>query len=367
MPSEQLADPDSKFIELNGLNVHDKQAGTGGPLIVLLHGFASNTDSWRKVVQPLSTLGTVVAYDRPAFGLTERPLDETLRRWPGPNPYGADAQADQLVALIEALGFDKAILVGNSAGGTIAMHTALRHPERVQGIVFVDPAIYTGGGVPAWLKPILRTPGLSRLGPLLTRNIASRGDALIKQAWHDPAKITPDDICDLPQTHAGRRLGSRAVGVHAGRPQSEVGRARRRISAHRRWSSPAMMTASCPPSRASASPASCRMPSWWSSRTAATYRKRNARSHSWNATTRSSSRQLPLKRMRLRLQRWEGQLPVQPDQTALHRGGHGFGPALHVELGEDVADVRLDGVFGEAELQANRLVAAPGRQQLQHL
>ena len=194
MPSEQLADPDSKFIELNGLNVHTEQAGTGGPLIVLLHGFASNTDSWRKVVQPLSKLGTVVAYDRPAFGLTERPLDETLRRWPGPNPYGADAQADQLVGLIQALGFDKAILVGNSAGGTIAMHTALRHPERVQGIVFVDPAIYTGGGLPAWLKPILRTPGLSRLGPLLTRNIASRGDALIKQAWHDPAKITPEDI-----------------------------------------------------------------------------------------------------------------------------------------------------------------------------
>jgi hypothetical protein len=60
-------------------------------------------------------------------------------------------------------------------------------------------------------------------------------------------------------------------------------------------------------------------------------------------------------------------LPVQPDQTALHRDGHGFGPTLHVELGEDVADVRLDGVFGQTELQANRLVAAAGRQQFQHL
>jgi pimeloyl-ACP methyl ester carboxylesterase len=194
MPPEQLADLDSKFIELNGLNVHYQHAGTDGPLIVLLHGFASNTASWRKVLQPLSELGTVVAYDRPAFGLTERPLGKALREWSGLNPYSADAQVDQLVALIEALGFAKAILVGNSAGGTIAMHTALRHPKRVQGIVFVDPAIYTGGGMPDWLKPLLRTPGLNRLGPLLSRNIVSRGDNLIRLAWHDPDKITPEDI-----------------------------------------------------------------------------------------------------------------------------------------------------------------------------
>ncbi len=193
-PPEQLADPDSRFVEVNGLRLHYKLMGSGRPLILLLHGFGANTSSWRKVMGPLAELGTVVAYDRPGFGLTERPLGDDLRAWPGPNPYSADAQADQAVALIQALGFEQAILVGNSAGGTVAMHTYLRHPAVVQGLVFVDAAIYTGGGAPGWIKPLLRTPQMRRLGPLVSRSLAAQGDRLLELAWHDPGRITPEDI-----------------------------------------------------------------------------------------------------------------------------------------------------------------------------
>ncbi len=70
---EQLADADSKFIQVNGLNVHYKIYGQGEPVIVLLHGFGASLFSWREVTGPLSKLGAVIAYDRPAFGLTERP------------------------------------------------------------------------------------------------------------------------------------------------------------------------------------------------------------------------------------------------------------------------------------------------------
>lgn len=192
-PPEQLADPDSRFIEVNGLRLHYKLAGSGRPLILLLHGFGANTSSWRKVMGPLAELGTVVAYDRPGFGLTGRPLGDALRAWPGPNPYSADAQADQAVALIQALGFEQAILVGNSAGGTVAMYTYLRHPARVQGLVFVDAAIYTGGA-PDWIKPLLRTPQMQRLGPLVSRGQVAQGDRLLQLAWHDPGRITPEDV-----------------------------------------------------------------------------------------------------------------------------------------------------------------------------
>lgn len=193
-PAEQLADPDSRFIELNGLTTHYKIAGGGEPLILLLHGFGANLSSWSRVMAPLAELGAVVAYDRPAFGLTERPVGAELAAWPGANPYSPNAQADLVAALIAALGYEQAILVGNSAGGTIAMHTYLRHPERVQGIVFVDAAIYTGGGAPGWIKPLLRTPQMNRLGPLVTRSLTTQGDRLISAAWHDPTKLTPEDI-----------------------------------------------------------------------------------------------------------------------------------------------------------------------------
>ena len=81
-PVSELADPDSQFIEINNLQVHYKKAGNGEPVFILLHGFGASTFSWREVIDPLSAIGTVIAYDRPAFGLTERPME-----WEGDNPY----------------------------------------------------------------------------------------------------------------------------------------------------------------------------------------------------------------------------------------------------------------------------------------
>lgn len=187
-PVEELADPDSLFIEVNGLNVHYKIEGSGEPLFILLHGFGASTYSWQKVQEKLSLYGgTAVAFDRPAFGLTERPL-----QWEGQNPYSPEAQTDLVVGLMDKLGFQQAILVGNSAGGTVAAYTAIRYPGRVQALVLVDAAIYTGGGAPGWVKPLLKMPQMRHLGPLIARNILGRGNNLIQQAWHDPSKITAD-------------------------------------------------------------------------------------------------------------------------------------------------------------------------------
>ena len=189
VPAEQLADPDSRFatVGADGVKLHYKIAGSGAPAMILLHGFGASTFSWREVMAPLAELGTVVAYDRPAFGLTERPLPGD---WAGDSPYGAEAQVEQLIGLMDLLNIREAILIGNSAGGTVAVQTALRYPDRVAALVLVDPAIYTSGGAPAWIRPLLRTPQLRRIGPLLVRRIGSQGMQILEQAWHDPGKIT---------------------------------------------------------------------------------------------------------------------------------------------------------------------------------
>ena len=187
VPPEQLADPDSRFIEVNGITVHYKMAGSGRPALVLLHGFAASTFSWREVIGPMSEWGTVVAFDRPGFGLTERPL-----RWTGRSPYSPEAQADLTVGLMDALGIERAVLVGNSAGGTVALLTALTYPERVEALVLVSPAVYVGGGTPGWLRPFLNTPQMRHLGPLLARQIQDWGVDFARSAWHDPSKLTPE-------------------------------------------------------------------------------------------------------------------------------------------------------------------------------
>jgi len=188
LPPQQLADPDSLFIEVNGFDVHYKMLGQGEPALVLLHGFGSSTFSWREVMAPLTQFGKVVAFDRPAFGLTERPLPGT---WKGENPYTLDASVSLTIALLDKLGVNKAILVGNSAGGTIATLTALRYPQRVEALILVSPAVYGGGGSPSWIRPLLGLPQVRRLGPLFVRYLVGRLEASLPSAWHDPSKITP--------------------------------------------------------------------------------------------------------------------------------------------------------------------------------
>ena len=191
VPERELADPDSRFVEINGLNVHYKEMGQGEPVFILLHGFGASEFSWREVVEPLSRSGRVIAYDRPAFGLTERPLEGN---WTGTNPYSVQGNVELLDGLMDELGVEKAILVGNSAGGEVAAAYALEHPERVQGLVLVDPAVGKGnrGPVPQWASSLMAIPQIRNLAPLLVRTIAGdMGNDTIRMAWHDPSRIEP--------------------------------------------------------------------------------------------------------------------------------------------------------------------------------
>jgi pimeloyl-ACP methyl ester carboxylesterase len=188
-PIAELADADSMFMEINGLSVHYKTMGSGEPLFVLLHGFGASLYSWHAVMEPFSELGRVFTYDCPAFGLTGRPLE-----WEGENPYSLEAQVNLLLAMLDDFAVGQVILVGNSAGGTVAIQFTLDHPERVQALILVDPAVYAGGGAPAWTRPLLRTPQMRHLGPLIARQIQARGPDLLDLAWYDPSRIPAESM-----------------------------------------------------------------------------------------------------------------------------------------------------------------------------
>lgn len=190
-----LATVDSKFAGVAGLRVHyhDTNPAADGPALVLLHGFGFNVLSWREVTAPLARQHRVVAFDRPAFGLTDRPLAGTWNDgWAAGSPYSPEAQVELTIGLLDELGIDQAVLIGHSSGGAVALETALRHPERVAGLVLVAPAVYNAGGPPPALKPVLNTPHMARLGPLLMRQLSGEpGLNFIRSNWAEPAHI-PD-------------------------------------------------------------------------------------------------------------------------------------------------------------------------------
>lgn len=191
LTSAEAAGPGAEFVTVNGLEVHLETAdytgeGDDPPVIVLLHGFGASTFSWREVLQPLAEAGDVIAYDRPGFGFTERPME-----WTGENPYGTPGNLALLDALLADLAPDReVIVVGHSAGGLIAAEYARLNPDTVDRLVLVAPAVYTTGGLPGWLAPIVGLPQIQRLGPILVQGIATSGEQLLEQSFVDQAVLT---------------------------------------------------------------------------------------------------------------------------------------------------------------------------------
>lgn len=206
--AEALAGPESLFVRVDGITLHvetfppgvapDEAQGDGLPgalAVVMLHGFGSQTHTWRHLGEALADLPAValaLAFDRPAFGLSDRPAAASWGR--DRNPYGPDAQVAYTLGLLDAYGFERAILIGHSAGGSLALQVALAAPERVAGLVLISPAVYEGGGAPRWLRPLLSTPQLDRLGPLLMRSLAGEpGENFLRAAYYDPDALDAAD------------------------------------------------------------------------------------------------------------------------------------------------------------------------------
>jgi pimeloyl-ACP methyl ester carboxylesterase len=189
VPPDLLADSDGRFITVNGVRVHYKTVGEGEPALILLHGFGAGEFTWQHVMEPLSDYGRVVAYDRPGFGLTERLLPG---QWSGINPYSSGFQPDLLVGLMDSLAIERAILVGNSAGGNVAAQTALAYPERVAGLMLVDASIYGHGGAERLVEAGLSAPIIQNLGHLIARVAAIVGSEFADSAWYEPTNLAPE-------------------------------------------------------------------------------------------------------------------------------------------------------------------------------
>lgn len=190
-----LAHELSSFAELPGLDIHyvelevhdDADPELTAPA-VLLHGYLFNTETWRDVQPSLAQTGRTVSFDRPGFGLTSRPESGS---WSGGlSPYSPEAHARQTILLLDELGIDQAILIGHNSGAVVALEVALLAPERVAGLVLAAPAVYRVGGSPPALRPLMNTPHLNRVGPLLMRQLTGdSGGGFVAANWHDTSLI----------------------------------------------------------------------------------------------------------------------------------------------------------------------------------
>jgi pimeloyl-ACP methyl ester carboxylesterase len=124
-------EPFVRQVELpgNGLHVHAYVAGPQeAKALVLVHGLGDEADTWRHVIPPLARTHRVVALDLPGFGRSDKP----------DRAYSLPLLQGSLIELMDALGIDRATLVGNSLGALISHLAALEAPSRVDSLVLVD-------------------------------------------------------------------------------------------------------------------------------------------------------------------------------------------------------------------------------------
>ena len=160
-----------------GLPVRYGVAGEGDP-VVLVHGLSGSTRWWARNVPDLAKHYRVYLVNLPGFG--------TLRR-PGPRFVLAEATS-WLLAWMEAVGLERAHLVGHSMGGYLSLKLAARRPEAVRKLVLVDPAgMPSGRTMLGHLGPLLLAARYGRptFLPILVRDALCAGPFTLLRATRD--------------------------------------------------------------------------------------------------------------------------------------------------------------------------------------
>ncbi|HEY7350487.1 MAG TPA: alpha/beta hydrolase [Ktedonobacterales bacterium] len=118
-------------ITTNGIRLHAAIKGERGPLVVLLHGFPECWYSWRQYLHPLAEAGfRAAAPDMRGYNLSDKPE--------GVLNYQLPILTSDVMGLIQALGEQKAIIVGHDWGGVVAWRFAMEYPEAVEKLVICN-------------------------------------------------------------------------------------------------------------------------------------------------------------------------------------------------------------------------------------
>lgn len=115
----------------NGLTVRVAIGGSGSPL-VLLHGHPQNHTTWRKVAPTLAQNHTVILPDLRGYGDSDKPTSDPAHR-----TYSKRTMAQDIVMLMDALGFSRFAFVGHDRGGRVGHRLALDYPDRVTCCTFI--------------------------------------------------------------------------------------------------------------------------------------------------------------------------------------------------------------------------------------
>lgn len=143
-----------KYLDLHGNRLAYQDEGQG-EAILLLHGMAGSSETWRSVIRPLSRKYRVIAPDLLGHGRSAKPRSD----------YSLGAFAVLLRDLLDELGVARATIVGHSLGGGVALQFVYQHPDYCERLVLIG----SGGLGPdvGWTLRLLSAPGAELIMPII--------------------------------------------------------------------------------------------------------------------------------------------------------------------------------------------------------
>lgn len=177
--------PTDRIVDVGGINTRYWVEGAGAP-VVLIHGLSNSIEHWLLNINVLAAEHTVYAVDLVGHGRTDKPLSRS---------YDLPDLARFVLDFMDALGIERADLIGHSLGGGVALTIAETSPGRVGRLVLVDSL-----GLAVDVGIVLRLVSVPGVGEVLTR-LALQGDfhKLFKRQraiWPD-SHIVPDEMIRL--------------------------------------------------------------------------------------------------------------------------------------------------------------------------
>jgi len=181
----------SRYVDTGELRLHAVIGGEGPPLL-LVHGWPETWYAWRLLMPTLARDFEVIAVDQRGIGLSDKPQEG----------YDTGTQADDLVALMDALGHQRFAVAGHDTGFAISYALAADHPERVDRVALAEiPG--SPGTVPA---PPLFVPGplndrlwhipFNRVDKLPEQLVEGRGDIFFGYEFAVQGGKLPDEVID---------------------------------------------------------------------------------------------------------------------------------------------------------------------------
>jgi pimeloyl-ACP methyl ester carboxylesterase len=169
----------SKFVELNGVELHYRDEGQG-PVLVLIHGFGGSLHNWNEWVSLFKGKYRIIRFDLPGFGLSSPVRRKMEIKW----------FVEVFKSLMDHLGIEEFYLCGNSLGGWLSWEFVASYPERVKKLILMNSAGYfEEAGKPAGIELMAKEQfrKLLRTGApkILVRQIA-------KGSFGDKSKLTDD-------------------------------------------------------------------------------------------------------------------------------------------------------------------------------